>query len=129
MLVQLLAESGVKADLVGSKALAGEMVTQALELRPHLLCISCLPPASVLPAQHLCRRLGEGLDDETRLFVGLWNDTSSDHARRAERCKRAHASEVFTTLESAAKEIQAQVGIQQPTAASSVPFSKSGSPK
>jgi hypothetical protein len=117
MLTQLLAESGVKTTLVSSKALAGEMVAQAVEARPQLVCISCLPPASMLPAQHLCRRLGEGLEDGARLFVGLWNDTSLEHARRAERCRRAHATEVFTSLEGAAREIHVQVGVQQPAAA------------
>jgi predicted PurR-regulated permease PerM len=112
MLTQLLAEGGVKAELMSSKALAGEMVAQAVEIHPRMLCISSLPPTSVLPAQHLCKRLGEGLGEGTRLFVGLWNDSSADHARRAERCKRAHAAEVFTTLESAAREILLQVGAQ-----------------
>ncbi len=117
MLTQLLAMEGVKAEFVTSKALAGEMVEKGAELRPKLICISSLPPASVRSAHHLCGRLSERLGADTRIFVGLWNDALPDHTRHAERCKRAHAAAVFTTLEGAVREFLLQAGVQPATTA------------
>jgi len=110
MLLHLLAHGGLKAEVVTSKALVGEMVELAAAQQPRLLCISSVPPASVIPAQHLCRRLRERLGADTRLMVGLWNETPAEHARRLDRFKRAQADEVFLTLASAANEILLQAG-------------------
>ena len=117
MLTQLLSMEGVKAEFVTSKALAGEMVEKGAEMRPKLICISSLPPASVRSAHHLCGRLSERLGADTRIFVGLWNDALPDHTRHAERCKRAHAAAVFTTLEGAVREFLLQAGVQPATTA------------
>jgi predicted PurR-regulated permease PerM len=112
MLLQLLARGGLKAEFVTSKALVGEMVEKAAALHPKLLCISSVPPASVIPAQHLCRRLRERLGKDTRLMVGLWNETPAEHTRRLDRFKRAQADEVFLTLTGAANEILLQAGCE-----------------
>jgi hypothetical protein len=110
MLVQLLALGGLPATLVSSKALAGEMVENAAATQPKLLCISAVPPSSVLPAQHLCRRLRERLGKDTRLLVGLWNEAPADQARRLDRFKRAQADQIFVKLGDAAREILLQAG-------------------
>ncbi len=110
MLLHLLARGGLKTEFVTSKALVGEMVEMAAAQHPKLLCISSVPPGSVIPAQHLCRRLRERLGKDTRLLVGLWNETQAEHARRLDRFKRAQADEVFLTLSSAASEILLQAG-------------------
>lgn len=110
MLLQLLTRGGLKAEFVTSKALVGEMVELAVAQQPTLICISSVPPASVIPAQHLCRRLRERLGKGVRLTVGLWNETPAENARRLDRFKRAQADEVFLTLGSAAHEILLQAG-------------------
>jgi len=110
MLLHLLARGGLKTEFVTSKALVGEMVELAATQQPRLLCISSVPPASVIPAQHLCRRLRERLGADTRLMVGLWNETPAEHARRLDRFKRAQADEIFLTLAGAANEILLQAG-------------------
>jgi predicted PurR-regulated permease PerM len=118
MLAQLLTLGGLRAELVSSKALAGEMIERAAELRPKLLCISAVPPGSVLASQHLCRRLSERLGKDTRMNIGLWNEAPDDHARRLERFQRARADQVFIKLAEAAREILLQAG--------SAPAGKSG---
>lgn len=110
MLAQLLARGGLKTEAVTSKALVGEMIEKAAAHHPKLLCISSVPPASVMPAQHLCKRLRERLGKDTRLMVGLWNETAAEHARRVDRFKRAQADEIFLTLTGAANEILLQAG-------------------
>ncbi len=110
MLTQLLAGGGMKAELVTSKALVGEMVERAVSLRPKMICISSIPPTSIMPAQHLCKRLRERLGRETRLLVGLWNELPTEHARRLDRFKRTQADEIFLTLSSAEHEILLQAG-------------------
>ena len=52
----------------------------------------------------------ERLGKDTRLLVGLWNETPAEHSRRLDRFKRAQADEVFLTLTSAASEILLQAG-------------------
>ena len=116
MLAQLLALGGLKAEPVSAKALAGEMIETAAERSPKLLCISAIPPTSVLPAQHLCRRLRERLGKETRIMIGLWNEAPAESARHLERFKRAQADEVFVKLGDAAREILLQAGCTPPTA-------------
>lgn len=111
MLLLLLERGGLKSEFVSSKALVGEMVEIAGTRQPRLLCISSVPPASVIPAQHLCRRVRERLGKDTRLMVGLWSETPAEHARRLDRFKRAQADEVFMTLTSAAHEILLQAGL------------------
>jgi len=106
----LLTRGGMKAEFVTSKALVGEMVELAAAQEPTHICISSMPPASVIPAQHLCRRLRERLGKDTRLMVGLWNETPAEQARRVDRFKRAQADEVFLTLGGAAHEILLQAG-------------------
>lgn len=110
MLLQLLARGGLKPELVSSKALVGEMVEIANVRQPKIVCVSSVPPASVIPAQHLCRRLRERLGKESRITVGLWGETAAEHARRLDRFKRAQADEIFLTLASAANEILLQAG-------------------
>jgi hypothetical protein len=86
------------------------MIEKAAAQRPDLLCISSVPPASVISAQHLCKRLRERLGKEPRLMVGLWSEPPAEQVRRVDRFKRAQADEVFLTLSSAANEILLQAG-------------------
>lgn len=111
MLLQLVARGGLRVEVVSSKLLVGEMVEQASEIQPKILCISSVPPGSIIPAQHLCRRLRERLGKETRLMVGLWSETPAEHARRLDRFKRAQADEIFLSLAAAANEILLQAGL------------------
>jgi hypothetical protein len=124
MLKEVLKQGGADCELVSSKALAAEMVETAAALSPKLLCVSCVPPVSIMAGRHLCQRLRDKLEGGTRIMVGIWGETPPEAARRAERFKRARADEVFESLGAAAREILLQAGF---TAAPPDPAEAAGS--
>jgi hypothetical protein len=104
MLVHLLETRGVLARIASSKSLTSEMAEQAASSGAHLFCISALPPASVMPATYLARRIRERVPD-ARIIIGLWETEESQTERRFQRFKRAHADEIFMTLERTTAEL------------------------
>jgi predicted PurR-regulated permease PerM len=115
MLAHLLEMRGVMARVASSKSLTSEMADQALSSGAHVFCISALPPASVMPATYLARRLRERMPD-ARIIIGLWETLESETARRLQRFKRAHADDVFTSLERTTAELVALAGLKPETA-------------
>jgi hypothetical protein len=115
MLAHLLEMRGVMARVASSKSLTSEMADQALSSGAHVFCISALPPASVMPATYLARRLRERMPD-ARIIIGLWETLESETARRLQRVKRAHADDVFTSLERTTAELVALAGLKPETA-------------
>jgi len=111
MLAHLLETRGVLARVGSSKALTNEMAEQAVASGAHLFCISALPPASVMPATYLARRLRDRVGD-ARIIVGLWGSEDTDAARRLDRFKRAQADDLFTTLERTAAELVTLAGLK-----------------
>jgi hypothetical protein len=81
MLARVLAQQGVAVKVCASKLLTNEMVEQVLSTSTRLLCVSVLPPSSVLPASLVCRRLREKLPD-ARIAVGLWDESALNDRRR-----------------------------------------------
>lgn len=107
MLARLLGEAGVPAVVLSAKLMTGELLEKAVTAAPSLVCISAVPPGSVLPAAHLCKRLRERLGG-TLITVGLWGHGAHEESRRLERLKRAQADHIFTSLNQAAVEIRVQ---------------------
>ena len=91
--------------MLSSKLMTGELIEKTVAAAPGLICISAIPPGSVLSATHLCKRLRGRLDGSV-ITVGLWR--AQEDPRHVERLKRAHADHIFTTLNQAAVEIRAQ---------------------
>ncbi|HEX5175421.1 MAG TPA: hypothetical protein VFV83_00245, partial [Chthoniobacteraceae bacterium] len=121
MLAHLLETRGIVARIASSKALTSEMAEQAVASGAHVFCISALPPASVMPATYLARRVRERLPD-ARIIIGLWETEESEAERRFQRFKRAHADEIFTTLERTTAELVTLAGLK-PEAATETPAS------
>jgi len=111
MLAHLLETRGVLARIASSKALTSEMAEQAVSSGARVFCISALPPASVMPATYLARRIRERLPD-ARIIIGLWETEESQVERRFQRFKRAHADEIFTTLERTTAELVVLAGLK-----------------
>ena len=107
MLAHLLAEANVKACVLSSKLMTGELIEKATAAAPALICISALPPGSTSTAAHLCKRIRERMADGA-ITVGLWGHRLEDEPRRIDRLKRAQADHVFTTFKEAVAEIRAQ---------------------
>lgn len=110
MLAHLLRQRGVAARTISSKSLASEMVEQVEDCRAPVLVISALPPASVMPATYLTKRLRARVNF-ARIVIGLWQPAEREAVRRTERLKRAQADEVFTQLDKAAAEIALLAGL------------------
>ncbi len=105
MLAQVLQANGCRAQAISVTALAGEMVDLVDQCTAaDVICISATPPAAVMHARYLSKRL-RGRLPEASLVVGLW-DTQGDLHKSKERigCDAI----VVATLTAA----QAQIGTQ-----------------
>jgi len=123
MLLRVLAQQGVRAALVPSALLAGEMVEAAEKAPARLFCISLLPPGSIRHALYACKRLRERLPD-ARLLVGMWGEPQVDERRR-ERFQRLKINGIFTTLRDTAREIIATAAVAPPPPAPAQPGARS----
>jgi len=84
MLAQVLEASGCRAQAITVSALAGEMVDLVDQCTAaDVVCISATPPAAVMHARYLSKRL-RGRLPETNLVVGLW-DAQGDLNKTRER--------------------------------------------
>ncbi len=72
MLVQLLRCRGVSAAVLSPTSLASEMVSEVGRLAPTVVCVSALPPFSLMHARYLCKRLAPEIAAATTLTAGLW---------------------------------------------------------
>jgi hypothetical protein len=108
MLAHLLEKRGILARVVSSKSLASEMVESASLSAAPVIFISAMPPASVMPATYLCKRLSVRLPG-ARLIVGLWSESDLD--RRRQRLEKVQADEIFVSLEKAAADIAVHVSL------------------
>jgi hypothetical protein len=72
MLAQVLESRDYLVQAVPVTALAGEMVDLVDQCTPDVVCIAATPPAAVMHARYLCKRLRIQLP-EVKLVVGLWD--------------------------------------------------------
>lgn len=100
MLAVLLRQRGIDVEVLSSRLLAAEMVEAAARHPAPLLCISAVPPASVVAAASLARRL-RARSPEVRLTIGLWPADDAEWSRRQERFQPARPDEMFSSLERA----------------------------
>jgi hypothetical protein len=82
MLAQVLETSGCRAQAKLITALAGEMVDLVDQCTAaDVICISATPPAAVMHARYLCRKLCGQLP-VAKLIVGLWDAHGDLHKAR-----------------------------------------------
>ena len=72
MLTQLLASDECVVQSVAFTASASELDEIVETRKPDVVCISATPPAAVMHARHLCRRV-RGRFPKMPVVVGLWN--------------------------------------------------------
>lgn len=72
MVAQVLETSGCHVQAVSITSLASEMVDLVDQYTADVVCVSATPPAAVMHARYLCKRLRSQLP-EVKLVVGLWN--------------------------------------------------------
>ena len=104
MLAQLLETSGCVVQAVSVTALAGEMVDLVEQRQADVVCISATPPAAVMHARYLCKRLRARFP-EVNLVVGLW-DTPGDLSKAKERIGCGANTHVVATLADAQEQVR-----------------------
>ena len=92
LLAHVVAPAGVDIQVLGVMTLKGEMIELAAGARPDVLFISAAPPAAVLPARYLCKKLRARFPD-TPIVVGLWG-AEGDLTRANERLVSAGATKL-----------------------------------
>jgi hypothetical protein len=72
MMGQVLETAGCAVTTVPVALLAGELVELVDRQPADVICISATPPAAVMHARYLCKRIRARLPD-VKLVVGLWD--------------------------------------------------------
>lgn len=72
MLAQVLEQSGRLAQAVPVTSLAGEIGELVAQHETDVICLSATPPAAVMHARYLCKRIRDRLPN-VNLVVGLWD--------------------------------------------------------
>jgi methylmalonyl-CoA mutase cobalamin-binding subunit len=83
MLAQVLQAKGCLVQAVAVTSSASEMVELVEQRNPDVVLLSATPPAAVIHARYLCRKLRRQ-NPGVKLVVGLWN-TADDLAKAHER--------------------------------------------
>ena len=74
MLVQLLRQQGFAAQNASAKLVAGELLALVEKADVDVVCISVVPPSTVIHARYLCLKL-RALLPKQKIVVGLWGAT------------------------------------------------------
>jgi predicted PurR-regulated permease PerM len=124
LFARLIELRGIKARAVSITALKGEMLGLVDEVKPDAICISATPPAAVIHARYLCKKL-RGRVTNVPIIVGLW-DARGDTQRANHRLVSTGANKVVTSyaagMEELAQLVQAvSEGVQKPPAVATAP--------
>jgi predicted PurR-regulated permease PerM len=95
MLAKVLVPLGFDVKLPPASTLKGEMVAMVDRLRPDAVCISAAPPAAVIHARYLGKKLS-GRAHRAPILVGLW-DAQGDLTKATERLTAVGLAKVATT--------------------------------
>jgi predicted PurR-regulated permease PerM len=104
MLAQLLATDKCLVHSVSFTAAASELVDLVERRKPDVVCISATPPAAVMHARHLCKRVRDRFP-EVPVVVGLWN-AQGDLSKAKSRIGGAATTHVVATLTEAQEQIR-----------------------
>jgi predicted PurR-regulated permease PerM len=102
MLAQVLVTRGRVVQAVPVASLTGEMSDLVDQHAADVVCVSATPPAAVMHARYLCKRLRAQLPG-VKLVVGLW-DTQGDLTKAKERI--GCGATVAATLSDAQEQIR-----------------------
>jgi hypothetical protein len=104
MLAQLMETRECRVHVASDAALVSEMSDLVEQHKADVVCISATPPAAVMHARHVCKRLRVRFP-EVHLVIGLWN-TQRDLAEAKERIGCGAAAHVVSTLAAAQQQIR-----------------------
>jgi len=96
MLAHILREQGFHAINAPAKLVTGELVKAVADSEADAVCISVLPPSTVIHARYLTTKL-RGQFPALKIVVGLWGATENI-SEAARRLRESGANEIVTTL-------------------------------
>jgi hypothetical protein len=96
MLGQLLDPARWDLEIAGSEVLTAELLDQAADRRPAVICVAALPPGGLAHTRYLCKRLRQRLPD-VKIVVGRWG-LRGNVEQNVEQLREAGADQVDTTL-------------------------------
>ena len=96
MLAQLLQQQAFEVQNASAKLAAGELVELVGKASVDAICISVVPPSTVIHARYLCTKLRARLRD-LKIVVGLWGATEN-LPDAGQRLRASGADEIVTTL-------------------------------
>jgi len=103
MLVQLLRQVGFGAQNAPAKLVAGELLGLVEKADVDVICISVVPPSTVIHARYLCLKL-RALLPKQKIVIGLWGATE-DLTEATKRLRDSGADEVVSTLADALAQV------------------------
>ena len=104
MLAQLLAGGECLVQSVAFTAAATELDELVERRKPDVVCISATPPAAVMHARHLCRRVRSRFP-KVPVVVGLWN-AQGDLTKAKTRIGGGPTTHVLATLAEAQEQVR-----------------------
>jgi len=99
MLSHLLAQHGMKVDVMSFKTLAGERLEVVQAEAAELVCVSAMRPQALLHARFMCKRLRSRCPG-LKIVAGLWHEPE-DAGKVGNKLPAAMADAVVTSLASA----------------------------
>lgn len=103
ILALLVPGASVDCQVMPAAALKSEMLDRVASSRPHAILVSATPPAAVIHARYLCKRL-RGRFEGMPIVVGLW-DAEGDLTKATERLEAVGAQTVVRRAQQALEEI------------------------
>jgi GAF domain-containing protein len=94
--VQLLRQQSFEAENLSAQLTAGEIVEAVAKTDCDAICLSVVPPSTLIHARYLTRKLREKLP-RTKIVVGLWGATEN-LTSPAEGLRKSGADEVVVSL-------------------------------
>jgi len=104
MLAQLLQTRHCRVHAAIVTGMVSEMVELVEQHKADVVCISATPPAAVLHARYLCKRLRDRFP-EVKLVIGLWN-AKGDLTKSRERIGCGPTAQVVASMADARVQIR-----------------------
>jgi hypothetical protein len=92
---EVLRDEGMDAQSSSALSLTSEQVTEVENSSPGMVCISAVPPSTILHARYLCKRMRARFP-KIPILVGIWNAPKEGDVK--ERLKSAGCDQVVTTF-------------------------------
>jgi predicted PurR-regulated permease PerM len=113
LFARLLDPRLVEVEIANTDWLASEIISQAEELRPAVVCIAALPPGGLAHTRLLCKRLRKHMP-ELKIVVGRWGLTTDVESNR-KQLSECGADFLGTTLEETSGQLVRLVQFLRPS--------------